>query len=60
MLSLSDTPGHTFILLTSFFRFSRDAMVEVEVEEGEEFVLCEVADGKVGLDQCKNLLKVII
>ena len=27
-------------------------MVEVEVEEGEEFVLSEVADGKVGLDQC--------
>lgn len=30
-------------------------MVEVEVEEGEEFVACEVPEGKVGLDQCELL-----
>ena len=30
-------------------------MVAVEVEEGEEFVACEIPEGKVGLDQCKFL-----
>ena len=28
-------------------------MVAVEVEEGEDFVACEISEGKVGLDQCK-------
>ena len=31
-------------------------MVTVEVEEGEEFVACEVPEGKVGLDQCKSII----
>eukprot|EP00111_Clytia_hemisphaerica_P001230 TCONS_00003505-protein len=38
----------------------QDAMVEVEVEEGEEFVLCEVADGKVGLDQYSSDINLVI
>ena len=31
-------------------------MVAVEVEEGEDFVACEIPEGKVGLDQCKSIM----
>ena len=33
-------------------------MVEVEDEEGEEFVACEIPEGSVGLDQCKSYLQI--
>jgi len=37
-----------------FIVHSSDVMVEVEDEEGEEFVACEIPEGSVGLDQCKS------
>ena len=36
-----------------------DAMVEVEDEDGEEFVPCPIPEGSVGLDQCKSITMII-
>lgn len=37
-----------------------DEMVAVEVEEGEDFVACEVPEGKVGLDQYSSDMNLVI